>query len=79
VTGIRKDMKNILMNMQEKVLLRKRSIIETVFGYLKRTKELEHTRHRSVTNMIVHVVSTLVSYQLMDRKPSISSVFETLP
>jgi hypothetical protein len=78
VTGIRKDMKNILMDMKEKVLLRKRSIIETVFGYLKRTKEIEHTRHRSVTNMLIHVISTLVSYQLMTRKPCISPAYKAL-
>jgi transposase len=74
VTGIKKRMKNILMYFEEKMLLRKRSLVETVFGFLKRTRELEHTRHRSVTNMFMHVISTLVGYQLTPDKPAIKMV-----
>ncbi|MDR3285052.1 MAG: hypothetical protein LBS83_00015 [Holosporales bacterium] len=43
-----------------------------IFGYLKRTMMLEHTRHRSVANMAIHVFSVLISYQLMTTKPSIT-------
>jgi transposase len=71
ITGIKARMKNILMDFEEKILLRKRSLVETVFGFLKRTREIEHTRHRSVTNMCIHVVATLVGYQLMPNKPQI--------
>jgi transposase len=71
VTGIRKNMKNILISWNEKVLLRKRSIIETVFDYLKNKMQLEHTRHRSPWNMFVHLISTLIVYQLKPSKPSI--------
>lgn len=35
VTKVKKGMKNTLMLLNEKILLRKRSIIEMVFGYLK--------------------------------------------
>ncbi len=72
VTGIKKTMKNMLMDWNEKVLLRKRSLIETVFDYLKNKLQLEHTRHRSPFNMFVHLVSTLITYQLKPTKPSIS-------
>ena len=72
VTGIKKTMKNMLMDWNEKVLLRKRSLIETVFDYLKNKLQLEHTRHRSPFNMLVHLVSTLITYQLKPTKPSIS-------
>lgn len=72
VTGIKKNMKNMLMDWNEKVLLRKRSLIETVFDYLKNKLQLEHTRHRSPFNMLVHLVSTLITYQLKPTKPSIS-------
>lgn len=72
VTGIRKTMKNILMGWDEKILLRKRSLIETVFDYLKNKLQLEHTRHRSPFNMLVHLVSTLIVYQLKPTKPSIA-------
>jgi transposase len=72
VTGVKKSMKNILMPWNEKILLKKRSLIETVFGYLKNTLMLEHTRHRSPLNMLIHLISTLIVYQMKPSKPSIS-------
>lgn len=60
------------MSWNEKIFLRKRSLIETVFDYLKNKLQLEHTRHRSPFNMLVHLVSTLIAYQLKPSKPSIS-------
>lgn len=72
VTGIKKNMKNKLMPLQEKLLLRKRSLIETVFDYLKNKFQLEHTRHRSVWNAFIHIISTLIVYQMKATKPSIS-------
>ncbi|MYK85910.1 MAG: IS982 family transposase [Synechococcus sp. SB0669_bin_7] len=47
VTGIRRNMKNYLMPLLDKVLLGKRFIMETLFDKLKSTMGLEHTRHRS--------------------------------
>jgi len=73
VTGIKKNMKNALMPLSEKIMLRKRSLIETVFDYLKNKYMLEHTRHRSPFNMLIHVVSTLIVYQLKPTKPSVYS------
>lgn len=72
ISGIKKNMKNKLMNLNEKILLRKRSIIETVFDYLKNKMEIEHTRHRSFINAFVHIISTLVAYSLKKHKPSIN-------
>ena len=72
VTGLKKTMKNKLMLWHEKILLRKRSLIETVFDYLKNKFQLEHTRHRSPCNMLIHLVSTLVAYQMKPTKPSIT-------
>jgi|HubBroStandDraft_3_1064219.scaffolds.fasta_scaffold111857_2 hypothetical protein len=72
VTGIKKNMKNMLMPLHEKLLLRKRSLIETVFDYLKNKLQLEHTRHRSHWNACIHIVSTLIVYQMKPTKPSIS-------
>jgi hypothetical protein len=71
VTGIKKNMKNKLMNMKEKILLRKRSIIETVNGSLKTDFNLVHTRHRSALNGFVHILSTLVAYSFKTKKPTI--------
>ncbi|NUX01599.1 IS982 family transposase, partial [Wolbachia endosymbiont of Madathamugadia hiepei] len=49
--------------------------IETVFGYLKNRLEIEHTRHRSPINFLVHIFFTLTSYSMQLKKPSISSSF----
>lgn len=75
ITGIKHNMKNILMTFEEKVLLRKRSLVETVFDYLKNKLMLEHSRHRSFVNMLVHIASTLIVYQIKPTKPSLSSHF----
>ncbi len=75
VTKVKKGMKNTLISLHEKILLRKRSIIETIFGYLKNRLEIEHTRHRSPVNFLVHIFSTLISYSLKSKKPSISYTF----
>lgn len=64
VTKVKKNMKNALISLNENILLRKRSIIETVFGYLKNRLEIEHTRHRSPTNFLIHIFSTLISYSM---------------
>ena len=58
------------MDLKEKILLRKRNLIETVFDYLKNKMNLEHTRHRSPINAFVHILSTLVAYSLKQNKPS---------
>lgn len=75
VTGLKKTMKNILQPLHEKILLCKRSLIKTVFDYLKNKLMLEHSRHRSPLNMMLHVISTLIVYQLKPSKPSISHDF----
>jgi len=71
VTGIRKNMKNYLMPLWEKLMLRKRGIIETINDQLKNISQIEHTRHRSPTNFFVNLVSGLIAYQLQPKKPRI--------
>ena len=71
VTGIKKKMKNKLVPLQEKILLRKRSIIETVNGVLKEDFQISHTRHRSIINGFIHIFSTLVAYAIKSKKPAI--------
>ncbi|MXY62484.1 MAG: hypothetical protein F4Y87_03400, partial [Synechococcus sp. SB0665_bin_28] len=56
VTGIRRNRKNDLLPLLDKVLLRKRSIIETLFAKLKSSMGLEHTRHRWPINALVHIL-----------------------
>ena len=71
VTGVKANMKNKLMILKEKILLKKRSLIESVFSVLKRNG-LEHSRHRSVHGFILHILGSLVSYQLNRKKTVIS-------
>ena len=71
VTGLKSNMKNKLMNFNEKFLLRKRSLIESVFSVLKRNG-LEHSRHRSIYGFILHILGSLIAYQLNPKKPKIS-------
>jgi len=75
ITGIRKNMKNHLMPMMDKILLRKRFIIETIFDKLKSQMGIEHTRHRSQTNAFVHIMSCLVAYSLGKNKPIINAPY----
>jgi hypothetical protein len=70
-TKIRKNMKNKLLSMQDKRLLRKRGIIESVGSLLKESESLEHTRHRSLSGFLAHVIATLVAYNFRKKKPSI--------
>ena len=64
-------MKNQIMLLYEKLFLRKRSLVETVFDYLKNKFQIKHTRHRSPLNAFIHVISTLIVYQLRPTKPSL--------
>lgn len=63
-TGIRKDMKNHLLELEDKILLRKRTLIESIFNVLKNRMHLEHTRHRSPLNFLVHILACIISYAI---------------
>ena len=69
VTGIKTNMKNRLMPMWDKLMLRKRCIIETINDMLKNTAQLVHSRHRSVNNFIMNMVASLAAYCFFDNKP----------
>lgn len=71
ITNIKANMKNKLIPLFDKLLLRKRFIVETTFGILKEEFHLEHSRHRSPANFIVNLLSTLIAYCLRPNKPSI--------
>jgi Transposase DDE domain len=64
-TGIRRDMKNHLLEIEDKIYLRKRSLIESVFNVLKNRMNLEHTRHRSPLNFLIHLLACIVSYAIV--------------
>jgi len=72
VTKIRKNMKNKLMNISDKILLRKRAVIESVNDFLKNECDIEHSRHRSINNFFTNALSALVAYSFLPKKPAIS-------
>lgn len=69
VTGLRVNMKNKLMPFYDKMMLRKRYIIETINDLLKNTAQIVHSRHRSVANFIINIISALGAYCFFDNKP----------
>ena len=71
ITYIRNNMKNVLMEMKDKILLRKRSVIETINDVLKNQCSIEHSRHRSFNNFVVNMISGLIAYSFQPKKPSI--------
>jgi hypothetical protein len=60
-------MKNKLMPMTDKILLRKRALIETVNDQLKNISQVEHTRHRSITGLMLNVLGGLVAYTYQEK------------
>ncbi len=71
ITGIRNNMKNVLMELKDKIMLRKRSVIETVNDELKNICQVEHSRHRSFQNFITNLISGLIAYSFFPKKPAI--------
>ena len=71
-TSLRDKMKQKLMSLQDKILLRKRSLIETVNDQLKNISQIEHTRHRSPLNFLINLLSGLAAYMLQPKKPSLN-------
>lgn len=72
VTNIKKNMKNKLVPIFEKVMLRKRAIIESVNDFLKNICQIEHTRHRSPVNPFTQVAAALIAYSFLPSKPSLN-------
>jgi hypothetical protein len=81
ITRLRKNMKNKLMDMGDKILLRKRAVIESVNDFLKNICQVEHTRHRSIVNFLVNLVGALSAYSFLPHRPSIRGIrnVEVLP
>lgn len=72
ITKLRKNMKNKIMPLVDKMLLRKRAIVESVIDQLKNISQIEHSRHRSPVNFMVNLVAGLAAYTLQPKKPSLN-------
>lgn len=71
ITKLRANMKNQLMLFSDRILLRRRAIVETVIDQLKNISQIEHSRHRSVANFFVNVLCGLIAYCHQPHKPSL--------
>lgn len=71
ITKLRKNMKNQLMLMSDRILLRRRAIIESIIDQLKNISQIEHSRHRSISNFFVNVLCGLIAYCRKPTKPSL--------
>lgn len=79
VTKIKKNMKNRLMPLLDKILLRKRALIESVNDQLKNIAQIEHSRHRSPLNFLVNLIAGLVAYTYQESRPSLDLQPKGLP
>jgi Transposase DDE domain len=71
VTKIRSNMKNKLMPLQDRLLLKKRNVIESVNDILMTVCDIEHTRHRNPYNAMAHIFAALTAYSFLDNKPAL--------
>jgi hypothetical protein len=71
ITGLRKNMKNRLIELEDKVLLRKGTIIETIIDQLKNISPIQHIRHRTPANFLVNLLAELIAYAHQPKKLSL--------
>jgi len=71
ITNVKQGMKKVFLDPAKKYLLKKRFVIETIFDQLKNKLTIDHTRHRSMHNFLLNIVSALVAYQFLPKKPSV--------
>lgn len=77
-TGKRANMKNQLMDLYDKIMLRKRSIIETINDQLKNICMIEHSRHRSFHNFLNNLLSGIAAYSFLPKKPKVKFYVDNL-
>jgi len=72
ITKLKKGMKEKLLSVWDKLMLRKRALIETVNDQLKNICQIEHTRHRSPVNFLVNLIAGLIAYTYREKLPSLN-------
>ena len=80
ITKLKRNMKQRLMPLSERLMLRKRSIIETIIDQLKNISQIEHSRHRSPVNCFVNILCGLIGWCChQPKKPAIAIDHNLLP
>lgn len=72
LTKLKRNMKQRLMPLCDRLMLRKRAVIETVIDQLKNISQIEHSRHRSPVNCFVNILCGLIAYCHQPKKPGIA-------
>ena len=76
ITAVKRNMKSKAFSNEEKLLLRKRAVIESVNDELKNMCHAEHTRHRSLNGFLLNLMSAIAAYAFFPKKPSIKKDIE---
>lgn len=76
ITAVKRNMKSKALSNEEKLMLRKRSVIETVNDELKNMCQIEHTRHRSISGFLLNIMGAIAAYSFFPKKPSIKKDIE---
>lgn len=79
ITRIKKNMQNRLMQVTDKLMLMRRSFIETIFSSIKSLNTLIHHRHRCPVNAFAHLFAGFINYQFRSDKPSLHQILNLLP
>jgi len=79
VTKLKRNMKQRLMPLCDRLLLRKRAVVETVIDQLKNISQIEHSRHRSPVNCFINILCGLIAYCHQPKKPGIAMEDHLLP
>ena len=72
ITKLKRNMKQRLLPLNDRLMLRRRSIIETIIDQLKNISQIEHSRHRSPVNCFVNILGGLIAYCHQPKKPAIA-------
>lgn len=72
ITKVRSNMKNKLMDLSDKIMLRKRGIIESVGAILKEDLNIQHSRYRNPATLFINIFSSLIAYAFRPKKPSLN-------
>lgn len=71
LTRPKKNMKHLPVESKHVFLTKKRAVVESVFDILQSVCDIEHSRHRSPANALVHILASLIAYQHLDKKPRV--------
>ncbi len=72
ITHVRSNMKAKALSLWDKLMLRRRFLIETVVDQLKNISQIAHSRHRSQLGFLLEIVAGLIAYTFQPKKPSLN-------